>query len=180
MAISETNNQFRLHIWNGLQGYSLQLYDWQSQAWIAYRVERKKLTDPRPSKYEFASSDDKRYFLMHAQDQPHRFELRCTEARLMLSHAGVTLLDLPWDGPDPEVVLDTRGVLHGLALNRVSDAGPPPLPAPPAITTIWEKPAAREWFVHEGNNVTFTKQPDGAVQLDAADRQTKRPGSRLN
>lgn len=173
LAISETNNQFRLHLWNGLQGYTLQLYDWQNQAWIAYRVERKKLTDPRPSKYEFASSDDKHYFLMHAQDQPHRIELRCADARLTLSHAGVTLLDLPWDGPEPEVVLDTRGVLHGLALNRVSDAGPPALPAPPAVTTTWEKPADREWFVHEGNIAKFTKQPDGSVQIDAAERPDK-------
>jgi outer membrane protein assembly factor BamB len=173
LAISETNNQFRLHIWNGLQGYSLQLYDWQYQSWIAYRVERKKLTDARPSKYEFAASDDKHYFLMHAQDQPHRIELRCAEARLTLSHAGVTLLDLPWDGPEPEVVLDTRGVLHGLALHRVSDAGPPPLPAAPAVTTTWDKPADREWFLHEGNTAKWTKRPDGSVQLDAAERPDK-------
>ena len=170
LAISETNNQFRLHVWNGFQGYSLQLYDWQNQAWVAYRVERKKLTDPAPSKYEFAASDDKHYYLMHAQDQPHRVELRCANARLTLSHAGVTLLDLPWDGPEPEVVLDTRGVLHGLALNRVNDAGPPALPPPPVITTIWEKPAEREWDQHEGDPAKFTKLADGSVQLDSAER----------
>lgn len=173
LVISETNNQLKLHLWNGLQGYTLQLYDWQNQTWIAYRVERKKLTDARPFKYEFASSDDKHYYLMHAQDQPHRVELRCAEGRVMLSHAGVTLLDLPWDGPEPEVVLDTRGVLHGLALQRVSDAGPPPLPAAPAVTTTWEKPAEREWYLHEGNTAKWSKRPDGSVQLDAAERPDK-------
>ncbi len=102
--------RLRLHLWNGVQGISLELHDQPRPGWAAYRTTR-RANDLRPLTRGLMATDSDRY----VRCGQGTVDLRWHEGQLTLARGDVPLLAVPCPAPET-VVFDGFATIRDLSL----------------------------------------------------------------
>jgi hypothetical protein len=103
--------RLQLHLWNGVQGVSLEMYCEPRAGWAAYRTTR-RLNAPRPLTRCLVATDGDRY----GRCGLGTFDLRLQDVRLLLTRGDVLLLTVPLAARPETIVFEGAGTIRDLAL----------------------------------------------------------------
>ena len=160
----------RIYLWRGQTGVALLHYpNWNgASSWAAYVVGREG-DKPVPNSWQLVAMDENR----NHQIGMGPCMVMCHDKKVTLARGDVWLLAAPFEGQPTDVYFEMDGRLFGAEF--VPCRGAPAAPAADPIVARLDKPAAVEWTVKTGEEATFAKLPDGAVQLNA---KAKKPGAK--
>ncbi|HUY90373.1 MAG TPA: hypothetical protein VMV10_16675 [Pirellulales bacterium] len=153
--------RFRLHLWNGAQGLTLERHELPQPAWAIYRATR-RADDARPQSLALWATDSDRYRRAGAGT----VDLRWQAGEFVLSRGDVPLAVVPCPTRPETIFLEGPAELHGLAFVPCETL---PLYTAPAEAAEAAAPAKLTWTSHLPPGAEWNTLAEGRCELLAED-----------
>jgi outer membrane protein assembly factor BamB len=161
-ALTETDNQLRVHVWGEGHGVALFL----SPAGAAYRITQQPSEalwrqDPRSVLASLVTTDDRRSMRL----PPAAYQVRCQDGAVLVTKGDVRVMTVPLESPAQILYLQVpnEATLQDLAIFR---SGPVPEEVSPSHRVVLDgQPAGLRWKETLPKGARLQKLGDGCVEL---------------